>query len=150
MTGTATGPLLETKGERGRMVTPEWGEDGFAAAVADLIRTVPQRFALFLDLDGTLIDIAPEPHLVVVPPTLVRDLMLLCEQLGGAVAILSGRPLQEVDKFLAPLRLAGVGVHGPRSGANGTAGSCFPTRASRKTYAKRSSSPFKTSMRRDC
>lgn len=94
------------------MAVTEETKDALADAAADLIRTVPERFALFLDLDGTLVDIASKPHLVVVPPTLVRDLMHLSERLEGAVAILTGRPLTETDKFLAPLKLPGAGVHG--------------------------------------
>ena len=81
-------------------------------AAADLIRTVPQRFALYFDLDGTLFDIASEPQHVIVPPTLLADLMRLHDKLGGAVAVLTGRPMADADRLLSPLRLAGVGVHG--------------------------------------
>lgn len=70
------------------------------------------HWALFLDLDGTLLDIAPTPDRVVVPPDLVRDLAAVSVALGGAVAIVSGRMLAEVDSLLAPLRLPGGGEHG--------------------------------------
>ncbi|MCW5582163.1 MAG: trehalose-phosphatase, partial [Luteimonas sp.] len=69
-------------------------------------------WALFLDLDGTLIDLAPTPSSVVVPDGLVDVLRRLRERLGGALAIISGRPVEEVDHLLAPLRLTVAGNHG--------------------------------------
>ncbi|HZY17065.1 MAG TPA: trehalose-phosphatase [Ramlibacter sp.] len=68
--------------------------------------------ALFLDFDGTLVDIAPEPGAVVVPSGLVPTLAALQAYLGGAVAVVSGRPIREIDQFLGPLRLPAAGVHG--------------------------------------
>jgi trehalose 6-phosphate phosphatase len=68
--------------------------------------------ALFLDFDGTLVDIAPEPGAVVVPSGLVPMLGALQHYLGGAVAVVSGRPIREIDSFLAPLHLPVAGVHG--------------------------------------
>jgi trehalose 6-phosphate phosphatase len=68
--------------------------------------------ALFLDFDGTLVDIAPEPGAVTVPSSLVPTLGALHGYLGGAVAVVSGRPIAEIDQFLAPLRLATAGIHG--------------------------------------
>ncbi len=70
------------------------------------------RSALLLDFDGTLVDIAAEPRLVKVPPGLREDLRKLHDRLGGRIAIVSGRPLSEIDAFLAPLRLAAAGEHG--------------------------------------
>lgn len=71
-----------------------------------------KNWALFLDLDGTLLDIAPTPDSVVVPNDLIHDLAAGSVALGGALAIVSGRPLAEVDSLLAPLRLPGAGEHG--------------------------------------
>lgn len=71
-----------------------------------------RAFALFLDLDGTLLDIAPAPSAVVVPEGLVADLAAVAERLDGALAILSGRPIAELDRLLAPLRLPAAGIHG--------------------------------------
>jgi trehalose 6-phosphate phosphatase len=68
--------------------------------------------ALFLDFDGTLVDIAPQPEEVVVPSGLVPTLAGLQTCLGGAVALISGRPIAQIDDFLAPLRLPTAGVHG--------------------------------------
>jgi trehalose 6-phosphate phosphatase len=69
-------------------------------------------WALFLDLDGTLIDLAPTPDAVVVPDDLVATLKDVSQRLDGALAIVSGRMLSEVDKLLAPLKLPGAGEHG--------------------------------------
>ncbi|MGZ5180530.1 MAG: trehalose-phosphatase [Ramlibacter sp.] len=68
--------------------------------------------ALFLDFDGTLVDIAPEPGAVVVPCSLVPTLSSLQGYLAGAVAVVSGRPIREIDQYLAPLRMPVAGVHG--------------------------------------
>ena len=68
--------------------------------------------ALFLDFDGTLVDIAEQPHQVAVPRELVSTLSLHNEYLGGAVAVISGRPISQIDNFLRPLQLAAAGVHG--------------------------------------
>ena len=68
--------------------------------------------ALFLDFDGTLVDIAGQPHDVEVPHSLVQTLGCLNDLLGGAVAVVSGRPISQIDDFLRPLHLAAAGVHG--------------------------------------
>jgi trehalose 6-phosphate phosphatase len=76
--------------------------------------------ALFLDFDGTMVDIAPQPQAVHVPEPLLVVLGELHDYLGGAVAVISGRPIAQIDDFLAPLRLAVAGVHGAeRRGADG-------------------------------
>jgi len=58
--------------------------------------------ALFLDIDGTLLDLAATPDDVVVPPALPARLRVLSEALDGAVAILSGRKLADIDRLLGP------------------------------------------------
>lgn len=68
--------------------------------------------ALFLDFDGTLADLADRPDAVVVAPGLVDGLNLLRGRLGGALAIVSGRSIAQIDNFLAPLELPAAGVHG--------------------------------------
>lgn len=72
----------------------------------------PACFALFLDVDGTLLDIAPHPDAVIVEPGLLDELASVERALNGAVALLSGRPIADLDKLFAPLRLAAGGVHG--------------------------------------
>lgn len=71
-----------------------------------------RKSALFLDLDGTLLEIAATPELVVVPPALPAVLAHLHHQLEGAVAIVSGRPLGQIDRLLAPFRASAAGEHG--------------------------------------
>jgi trehalose 6-phosphate phosphatase len=68
--------------------------------------------ALFLDLDGTLLEIAPTPELVVVPPGLPDLLTNVHGQLGGAVAIVTGRPIGVIDRLLAPFYASAAGEHG--------------------------------------
>ncbi len=68
--------------------------------------------ALFLDFDGTLVDLVSNPQAVVVPPGLSATLARLRDILSGAVAVVSGRPIQQIDRFLEPLVLSVAGVHG--------------------------------------
>src|ERR1043166_286029 len=70
------------------------------------------RDALFLDIDGTIVDIAPTPEAVCVPESLKRDLSRLNALLDGAVALVSGRTLASVDALFAPIELSAVGCHG--------------------------------------
>ena len=74
----------------------------------DLDRT----FSLFLDLDGTLLEIAATPDQVVVAPSLTALLTALRDELGGALAIVSGRPISELDRLLDPFRSSAAGEHG--------------------------------------
>jgi len=76
--------------------------------------------ALFFDFDGTLTDIAEHPDAVVVMPGVTQRLATLARVLGGAVAVVSGRPVAEIDHWLQPLRLPVAGVHGAeRRGPDG-------------------------------
>ncbi|GMV63711.1 MAG: trehalose 6-phosphate phosphatase [Parvibaculum sp.] len=68
-------------------------------------------WALFLDFDGTLAELAPTPDAVTIDPDLPNILRSLMDSLGGAVALISGRPLGELDR-LTGLKLPGAGVHG--------------------------------------
>jgi trehalose 6-phosphate phosphatase len=72
----------------------------------------PQRWALFLDIDGTLIDIAPRPQDVVVPTDLPDLLQAASDRLGGALALVSGRALDVIDQLAAPLHLPAAAEHG--------------------------------------
>ncbi len=76
--------------------------------------------ALFLDFDGTLTDIAEHPDAVQVAPDVVPRLTRMAQALGGALAVVSGRPVAEIDHWLQPLRLPVAGVHGAeRRGPDG-------------------------------
>ncbi|CAN5663801.1 trehalose-phosphatase [soil metagenome] len=76
--------------------------------------------ALFLDFDGTLTELAPRPDAVVIAPGLVGTLTELSRALNGALAIVTGRPITEIDHYLAPLNLPIAGVHGAeRRGSDG-------------------------------
>jgi trehalose 6-phosphate phosphatase len=68
--------------------------------------------ALFLDFDGTLVALAETPEAIHVPPALVPLLSDLHDLLGGALAVVSGRQIDSIDRFLAPLRLPAAGEHG--------------------------------------
>lgn len=69
-------------------------------------------WALFLDVDGTLLDIAERPDLVQVPARLVEDLRRIGAALGGALALVSGRAVAWIDQAFRPLRLSVAGQHG--------------------------------------
>lgn len=67
---------------------------------------------LFLDVDGTLLDLAPRPVDVVVPLSLPENLRSAERRLNGALALVSGRSIENLDALFAPLRLRATGVHG--------------------------------------
>lgn len=68
--------------------------------------------ALFLDIDGTLLEIAPRPDLVRVPRHLPALLGYLSAQRGAALALVSGRPLSQLDSLFQPWHGAAAGLHG--------------------------------------
>ena len=68
--------------------------------------------ALFIDIDGTLLGVAPTPNSVYVPSGLVPLLDGVRRGLGGAMAVLTGRRIADVDRLFAPLRFVASGVHG--------------------------------------
>lgn len=77
--------------------------------------------ALFLDVDGTLLEIAPRPDLVRVPRRLPVLLKALAARRGGALALVSGRPLAQLDRLFPVWRGAAAGLHGlERRGADGS------------------------------
>lgn len=70
------------------------------------------RWSLFLDVDGTLVDIAHSPDAVNIDSTL-RDLLeRVRSRLDGALALVSGRPISELDRMFAPQVWPAAGVHG--------------------------------------
>jgi trehalose 6-phosphate phosphatase len=81
---------------------------------SDPRRDLTPRSALFLDLDGTLIDIAPRHDQVWVAPELPSVLERLRTALGGALAIVSGRPLHDVVSLIPLTGLCIAAEHGAR------------------------------------
>jgi trehalose 6-phosphate phosphatase len=73
---------------------------------------VNKKTALFLDIDGTLLDLARTPDRVIVPRDLLKVLERLCGDLSGAFAFVSGRSLDSIDRLFAPFRPAAIGAHG--------------------------------------
>jgi trehalose 6-phosphate phosphatase len=69
-------------------------------------------WALFLDVDGTLLEFEPDPRAVRPGPPLLDLLARLADTLGGALALVSGRPLAVLDEMFEPLRLPAAGLHG--------------------------------------
>jgi trehalose 6-phosphate phosphatase len=70
------------------------------------------KCAILLDIDGTILDLAPSPQQVWVPAALRRTLARLDGLTGGAVALVSGRSLNDIDLIFSPLQLAAIGGHG--------------------------------------
>lgn len=68
--------------------------------------------ALFLDFDGTLVELAPQPDQVRVGPGLLDTLRGLQDVLHGALAVITGRRFADVQGYLQPLVLPGSGQHG--------------------------------------
>jgi trehalose 6-phosphate phosphatase len=117
--------------------------DPDGGAQNDATQRTPRRVALFLDVDGTLLDLAPRPDEVVVPPRLVAILTRLQTVLGGALALVSGRTIRQIDVFLTPLRLPCAGVHGgERRDSRGEMHYVAPHAASRLDSARVALSDF--------
>jgi trehalose 6-phosphate phosphatase len=91
----------------GAQVTPYAGAGPLWPGARDL-----GAVALLLDVDGTLLDIAPTPSSVTVPDKLRTSLGELYGRTGGALALVSGRTVGDLDRLFAPLRLPAIGAHG--------------------------------------
>lgn len=81
------------------------------AATSHIIPNL-QECAILLDVDGTILDLAPTPPQVWVPPSLRQAMSALLARTGGAVALVSGRSLDELDLLFSPLQLPAIGGHG--------------------------------------
>src|ERR1700710_1764627 len=93
---------------------PQVDEDELPDAVPVPGALVPHlsECALLLDIDGTLLDFAPTPREVWVPPGLRETLNHLLERTSGALALVSGRSLNDIDLIFAPEEFPAVGGHG--------------------------------------
>jgi trehalose 6-phosphate phosphatase len=104
--------------------------DGETRAPLPAPKALQRDQALFLDFDGTLVEIAAAPDLVEVPPQLPQLLGALCDHLDGALALVSGRPIDELARLLAPFAGAMAGQHGlERRRGDGQVLRCAPPSA---------------------
>src|SRR5580704_6208588 len=71
-----------------------------------------RNWALFLDIDGTLLDIAESPNAVTVPLDLPETLLAASRFLSGALVLVSGRMLDDIDRLMAPLHPPCAAEHG--------------------------------------
>jgi trehalose 6-phosphate phosphatase len=71
-----------------------------------------RKCAILLDIDGTILDFAPSPQQVSVPAELQQTLTRLDRLTDGALALVSGRSLADIDLIFSPLKLAAIGGHG--------------------------------------
>src|SRR5437762_1821684 len=69
-------------------------------------------WCLFLDVDGTLLELAATPDAVIVDPALLDLLTRLRDAAGGALALVSGRTIADLDRLFGTLRLPSAGLHG--------------------------------------
>src|SRR5438270_10359447 len=77
--------------------------------------------AILLDIDGTLLDLMPTPREVWVPPGLSKTLNRLVQRTNGALALVSGRSLNDIDLIFAPEEFPAVGGHGAEMRVSGDA-----------------------------
>ena len=71
-----------------------------------------ESICVFLDVDGTLVEFADTPGAVKADPPVLDMLLRLTDALDGALAVISGRSVAEIDRILAPLQLPAAGLHG--------------------------------------
>jgi trehalose 6-phosphate phosphatase len=90
---------------------PQQPSPDLVPAVSELARRL-NECAILLDIDGTLLDLAPTPREVWVPPGLSTTLNRLLEKTSGALALVSGRSLNDIDLIFAPDQYPVVGGHG--------------------------------------
>jgi trehalose 6-phosphate phosphatase len=83
-----------------------------AVTASDELAGRLDQCAILLDIDGTLLDLAPTPREVWVPPGLAKTLNGLLEKTDGALALVSGRSLNDIDLIFAPQLFPAVGGHG--------------------------------------
>ncbi len=74
--------------------------------------TLTSRDGLLLDFDGTLVELAETPDALDIAGSLIGTLQNLRDCLGGALGVITGRRLESLDRWLAPLQVAGAGMHG--------------------------------------
>src|ERR1700759_1873485 len=95
-----------------------------AVPVPHLLVPHLDEIAILLDIDGTLLDLMPTPREVWVPPGLRETLNGLLAKTSGALVLVSGRALNDIDLIFAPHEYPAVGGHGAemRLSTDGQAG----------------------------
>src|SRR5438477_8073301 len=93
-------------------LVPEQDEAPEAVPVPHLLAPYLDETAILLDIDGTLLDLMPTPREVWVPPGLSKTLNRLLQRTSGALALVSGRSLNDIDLIFAPEEFPAVGGHG--------------------------------------
>ena len=93
-------------------MSPEDDEAPDAVPVPSSMVPHLSETAVLLDVDGTLLDLAPTPREVWVPPGLAKTLQRLHKRTNGALALVSGRSINDIDLIFAPDQFPAVGGHG--------------------------------------
>jgi trehalose 6-phosphate phosphatase len=93
-------------------LVPEQDEAPEAVPVPHLLAPYLSETAILLDIDGTLLDLMPTPREVWVPPGLSKTLNRLLARTSGALALVSGRSLNDIDLIFAPEEFPAIGGHG--------------------------------------
>jgi len=93
-------------------LVPEQDEAPDAVPVPHLLAPHLGEVAILLDIDGTLLELMPTPREVWVPPGLSNTLNRLLARTSGALALVSGRSLNDIDLIFAPAEFPAVGGHG--------------------------------------
>jgi trehalose 6-phosphate phosphatase len=93
-------------------MSPEDDEAPDAVPVPSSLVPHLSETAVLLDVDGTLLELAPTPREVWVPPGLAKTLHRLHKRTNGALALVSGRSLNDIDLIFAPDQFPAVGGHG--------------------------------------
>ncbi len=91
--------------------------------------TLANDSCLFLDLDGTLLDLRDDPASIRADAALLALLAACSRRLDGALAIISGRPIADLDACFDPLRFAAAGIHGVQRRRADGAVSALPVNA---------------------
>lgn len=91
-----------------------WGKD-LPSVNEEHVQSIPvfaPDWCFFLDVDGTLVGFSEHPNYVHIDAALHIILCRLIEATGGAIALISGRPITDIDRLFSPLRLPVAGQHG--------------------------------------
>src|SRR3982075_1665687 len=107
-------------------MSPEDDEAPDAVPVPSSLVPHLSETAVLLDVDGTLLELAPTPREVWVPPGLAKTLNRLHRRTNGALALVSGRSLNDIDLIFAPDQFPGVGGHGAEMRVSADSDSAAP------------------------